>query len=386
MDNVRARVFSISVDAVDDDAFIAEVESMAKQMGNCVYQAVFDLFTDIELSEPEAQSHWRKLLVHRETMSRAMGRNVHLVAVISDYLTLHTQALENPKIVEISAFDKATQESTHDSLTGLFNQNYFQHVLENQFALARRYNSDLSLLFMDADDFKEVNDQYGHLAGDAALKVIANIIQDSIRESDIAARYGGEEFVVIMPQTNSIDALILGDRIRKLIANYSLTYNEHQISLTISGGIASFPANAKNSEELIYFADSALYRAKGAGKNNISLFKEDKRRFLRINFSQPLQVKELDFKSTETYAGLSKDICVGGILFENEKQLSLGAKIQINVPIGEGDPLLLIGTVVRVEMLNENRFDIGVVIAFKEMDKVAKNEISRFLFEQIDKK
>jgi diguanylate cyclase (GGDEF)-like protein len=237
---------------------------------------------------------------------------------------------------------------------------------------------------MDVDDFKDVNDSHGHLAGDAALKVIANIIQDAIRESDIAARYGGEEFVVIMPQTNSIDALILGDRIRTLIAKYIFIHDEQKVTLTISGGIASFPANAHNANELIYFADSALYRAKGAGKNNISLFKEDKRRFLRISFSQPLQVKELGFSSTQTYAGLSKDICVGGILFENEKQLSLGSKIQISVPIGDGNPLLLIGTVVRVEMLEDKRFDIGVVIAFKEMDKVAKNEISRFLLEQMD--
>lgn len=382
MENIRAKVFSYSVSASDDDAFIAEIEAMASIYGKDVYSVVFDLFTDVDLTSIEACKHWHDMLLHRDEMNRAMGRNVHLVAVISDYLILNTQTLDNPKIVEISAFEKTTQDSTHDSLTGLFNRHYFKHALENQFALAKRYSTDLSLLFMDADDFKDINDKFGHPAGDAALKAMSVIIQENVRESDVAARYGGEEFVVIMAQTNSIDALILADRIRKQIEMFPLTYNGQAISLSISGGIASFPVNAQSTDDLIYLADSALYRAKGAGKNNISLFKEDKRRFLRINFTEPLQIKELGFNSTQAYTGVSKDICIGGILFENNRQLSIGAKIQINVPIGEGDPLLLIGTVVRVEMLDDDRFDIGVVISFKELDKVAKNEISRFLIDQ----
>jgi len=155
--------------------------------------------------------------------------------------------------------------------------------------------------------------------------------------------------------------------------------------VTVSGGVASFPVNAQNADDLINLADSALYRAKGAGKNNISLFKEDNRRFLRIDLRKMIQVKELGFSQLDTFSAISKDICVGGILFENNCSIELGTKIQINVPIGEEEPVLIIGTVVRVEMLELDRFDIGVVIAFKEMDKLAKNEISRFLVSQARK-
>ena len=130
-------------------------------------------------------------------------------------------------------------------------------------------------------------------------------------------------------------------------------------------------------------ADSALYRAKGAGKNRISLFKEDKRRFLRIKFNRPIKIKQLGFSRTRTLSGRSKDIAVGGILFENREPIPIGTKIQVNIPITlDSEPLLLIGTIVRVEAFESDKYDIGMILSFKEMEKTAKYEISKFLIEQ----
>ena len=173
---------------------------------------------------------------------------------------------------------------------------------------------------------------------------------------------------------------------RACVENCQLEVDGKALSITISGGIASYPFNAQNADALISFADSALYRAKGAGKNNISLFKEDNRRFLRIDLRKTVQVKELGFSQLDAFSGIGKDICVGGILFENSRSLAIGTKVQISVPIGNEGPVLLIGTVVRVEILASDRYDIGVVIAFKEMEKLAKNEISRFLVSQAREK
>jgi len=179
--------------------------------------------------------------------------------------------------------------------------------------------------------------------------------------------------------------LILAERMRVNIEKRKLEVNDKALTVTISGGIASYPVNAQNVDDLISCADSALYRAKGAGKNNISLFKEDNRRFLRIDLRKTIQVKELGFSHLDAFLGKGKDICVGGILFENNRPLTIGTKVQISVPIGNDGPVLLIGTVVRVELLAPEKYDIGVVIAFKEMDKLAKNEISRFLVSQARK-
>jgi hypothetical protein len=149
--------------------------------------------------------------------------------------------------------------------------------------------------------------------------------------------------------------------------------------LTISGGIASFPFNSPNPEQLLHMADNAVYLSKGAGKNRISHFKKEKRRYLRVKIHQPILAKELDFNNSQVLAGTSKDISVGGILFENDSPLPLGALIKVKVPVSDGPPVMLIGTVVRVESHENGRYDIGMTTSFKEMDKIANTEIGSIL-------
>ena len=150
--------------------------------------------------------------------------------------------------------------------------------------------------------------------------------------------------------------------------------------MTISGGIASFPVNGQDPHELLQNADNALYQAKGAGKDNITQFKMDKRRYLRVKFCKQIKIKELGFNVSEQFSGMSKDICSGGILFENKNPLPMGMRIQVSVPVENVEqPLLLIGTVVRVEAFADNCYDIGMSISFKEMEKIANHEIAGFL-------
>ena len=224
-----------------------------------------------------------------------------------------------------------------------------------------------------------MNDTYGHLAGDAALTEIAAVILKEKRDSDIAARFGGEEFVLLMTHTDNVSAFIFAERLRKQIELLAITYRDQVIKLTVSGGIASFPFNSEDPKQLLQMADSAVYLAKGAGKNTISLFKEEKRRYLRIKIHQPVLAKELDFNNSTTFTGISKDICIGGILFENNAPLPLGALIKVRVPVNGGAPVMLIGTVVRVEDFENGRYDIGMTTSFKEMDKIANNEIAGIL-------
>jgi diguanylate cyclase (GGDEF)-like protein len=383
MEAIKAKVLACRDARPNDDHFISKLsELIASDSGGVVCQAIFEIYADIELSPTRAAQCWESLLVHRSEMILALGRPINLVAVMCDYFALQNDAISDPKLLEMAAYENIILQSTHDNLTGLYNRRYFTNAVTQNIALAKRNQNDLSILFIDVDDFKDVNDIYGHDAGDQALRQISKVISGAIRQSDVAARYGGEEFIVLLPFTNSIETLILAERIRVSVEACKLEVDGKALSITISGGIATYPVNAQSAEDLITLADSALYYAKGAGKNNISLFKEDNRRFVRIDLRKTVQVKELGFSQLDAFLGIGKDICVGGILFENTQPLVIGTKIQVSVPIGNEGPVLLIGTVVRIEMLASERYDIGVVIAFKEMEKIAKNEISRFLVSQ----
>jgi diguanylate cyclase (GGDEF)-like protein len=149
-----------------------------------------------------------------------------------------------------------------DYLTGLYNHRSFQAMLTSEMARAGRLAHPLSLLIVDLDYLKEVNDRFGHMTGDAVIRAVAETIRSGCREYDLPARYGGEEFTVILPETNLTAAIDLAERIRDRIADQVFPGPGH---VTASIGVANFPANAVSKEELVRVADSALYEAKRNG-------------------------------------------------------------------------------------------------------------------------
>jgi diguanylate cyclase (GGDEF)-like protein len=158
--------------------------------------------------------------------------------------------------------------SIHDGMTGVFNHAYAIKEVDSEIERAKRYNVNFSLILLDVDNFKEVNDSYGHLAGDFVLKSMAHLIEKNLRTIDIVGRYGGEEFIVILPQTDLENACIAGERLRKAVALETFSHNDNVIQLTISLGIATYQ-NGKNTQDLIKIADDNLYKAKNGGKNKI---------------------------------------------------------------------------------------------------------------------
>jgi len=233
---------------------------------------------------------------------------------------------------------------------------------------------------IDIDHFKKYNDNYGHQAGDSCLCAVATALKKQARRSsDLVARYGGEEFVLLLTHTDNVSAFIFAERLRQQVEKLEIPYQNQILKLTVSGGIASYPFNSQDPGQLLHMADSAVYLAKGAGKNMICHFKEEKRRYLRVKIHQPVLAKELDFHNSTTFNGISKDICIGGILFENDNPLPLGALIKVKVPVADDVPVILIGTVVRVEAFANGRYDIGMTTSFKEMDKIANSEIASIL-------
>ena len=181
-------------------------------------------------------------------------------------------AVKNATLFEEISKEKDLMKSMAitDRLTELYNHDFFYTRLDEEFNRAARYEIPLSLIMMDLDDFKKINDTYGHRTGDRVLKEVANIIKKLVRKADIVARYGGEEFAIILPQTNLKGAEEDAERIRAAILNHTYTGLIKE-NTTISLGVASYPsANAIiNSGDLVNLADTALYEAKRAGKNRV---------------------------------------------------------------------------------------------------------------------
>ncbi len=180
-------------------------------------------------------------------------------------------AIENAKLL------KYTEELTRvDELTQVYNQREFQRRLPEDIELTRRYAHFLSLAMLDIDDFKHYNDTNGHPAGDMVLKQLSQILTSNLRRTDVPFRYGGEEFAVILPATSREGALIILEKVRKEVENFSFEYREKQPGgkVTVSIGIATYPIDTKNPQDLVNSADKALYRAKATGKNRTYLYKD----------------------------------------------------------------------------------------------------------------
>ncbi len=159
-----------------------------------------------------------------------------------------------------------------DGLTRAYNKKFFQDRLETEFAYARRHKATLSLVMFDVDYFKRVNDNYGHLAGDAVLVHLARITQATIRAEDVLARYGGEEFAVICRGIALLNAGVLGERLRARVEQENFDYQGTRLPVTISVGVAALPeANVATASELVRDADAALYEAKRSGRNRVCL-------------------------------------------------------------------------------------------------------------------
>ncbi|MDP3022384.1 MAG: diguanylate cyclase [Sulfuricurvum sp.] len=163
------------------------------------------------------------------------------------------------------------EQAIRDSLTGIYNRRYLDETLPREISRASRELSDLSIVMLDLDHFKVINDTYGHAAGDEVLKTIASSLLRLIRQNDFVARFGGEEFIIVMPGMPADQAYERMEECRKEIENTIITYKNHKISMTLSGGISSCTSFHETKDELIKMADDALYESKNNGRNQITL-------------------------------------------------------------------------------------------------------------------
>lgn len=164
------------------------------------------------------------------------------------------------------------QISRIDGLTGVYNRRYWEEQFSLEHKRIVRNNGPASVLMLDIDHFKKVNDTYGHPAGDYIIKTLAKIIKRSIRETDICGRYGGEEFVILLPETTADNAAVVGERIRQSCESYTANYEGSDIRFTVSLGIAEFQKTFKDHMVWLEKADQALYSSKEQGRNRVTVY------------------------------------------------------------------------------------------------------------------
>lgn len=185
----------------------------------------------------------------------------NLLEILTNQLTI--------AIAKALYVEKIDLMATTDGLTGVYNHRHFQERLNEILERGKRYGEIFSLILLDIDFFKKVNDTYGHPIGDLVLKKVSQKIKSSTRKIDIVARYGGEEFAIILPQSNKESAYKFAERLRKEISEMTIVFESGKLNVTVSMGVADFPSDGKDKVELIDKADKCLYEAKKQGRNRV---------------------------------------------------------------------------------------------------------------------
>ncbi len=306
-----------------EDALLLRYLDIQKSDSEQFFSTYMKLLCEIDMDEEEAKYHYKQIQHHEAKLERAAGRTLGFRVAMLDYLLNINPKLECPKIIEFSTYTTMLAQTTLDGLTGVFNRRYFDNQLCIEINRSKRYNHTFSLLLLDIDDFKKVNDTYGHTAGDHVLEEFAGILKNHLRSEDIAARYGGEEFTLLLPQTDLKGAKIFAERLLEKAGDFLYSGG---IRVTFSGGIANYPHHGISEKELIETADKGLYESKLRGKNRITVLQEERRDNTRYPVEAPLL---FSVHSDTTDRAILKNISLTGIAGESPLSLSAGDIINL---------------------------------------------------------
>ena len=193
------------------------------------------------------------------------GREQRLAEKL-DLLQTRLNEMEQEASKARQIIEEQKRRATHDGLTGLPNRDAYQQRLEEELSRKARYGGPLTMVVADVDFFKRINDNYGHLAGDKVLQLLAKAMRKSLRDVDFIGRYGGEEFVILMPETNAEEALVATEKLRTKVESSPFNFRKERVPITMSFGISEFQT-LEDGETVFERADKALYQAKAEGRN-----------------------------------------------------------------------------------------------------------------------
>ncbi|MHC4605342.1 MAG: GGDEF domain-containing protein [Planctomycetota bacterium] len=258
------------VSALAEDRPLTECESsvlskLRDDRGELFFSDLLYAITHQYFPPPAAETLWSEILRHKQEMSAALNRNVQIVVAALDCLSNLKSDVRLPTLVNEAHIARIVSASMRDGLTGLFNHTTFYEIIDLELKRHARHGTAVSLIIADVDDFKLLNDRFGHQEGDRALVELAAVIKKETRESDICCRFGGEEFAVILPLTGLREAAEIAERVR-LEAERTSSGNR---SLTVSAGVSTCGQETSTAYAFVRRADRGLYQAKRGGKNRV---------------------------------------------------------------------------------------------------------------------
>lgn len=257
----------VAGDVIQDKEESLLYNETLRQAGSDLYVKLLFFITHEVFEKEKAKWLWKGILLHKQEISEKLGRNVEITVATLDYLTNIRKEISNPKLIGEAFIGKIAELSSVDPLTKMYNRQHMFLKLEEEIIRYKRYGAGFSILMIDIDDFKRINDSYGHPEGDNVLVTISGLINKSIRDLDLSFRYGGEEFLVILPHTEMQLAVTMAERLRENISDHYLA----SLKVTISTGLSNCPKSAIEAEALLQKADDALYISKTNGKNMVSV-------------------------------------------------------------------------------------------------------------------
>jgi diguanylate cyclase (GGDEF)-like protein len=241
------------------------LETLKQTRGETYFSDLLYAVTHQYFPPGVARDLWNQILRHKQDMSFSLKRNVRIAVASLDYLANLTTEMQSATVISEKHVADIVRVSQHDGLTGLYNHAYCYQRIDAELRTYARYGTVVSLMMIDVDDFKAINDRHGHEEGDRILALLGVVIQKTTRDTDFCCRYGGEEFAVILPATHIREAVGLADRLRTTVAQGLLCKR----NATISIGVASCREDTRTPQALVKKADAALYQAKAEGKNRI---------------------------------------------------------------------------------------------------------------------
>jgi diguanylate cyclase (GGDEF)-like protein/PAS domain S-box-containing protein len=321
-------------------------------------------FDDLEVEHDFPDIGKRIMLLNARKIYRDPN-HTHLILLAIEDIT-------ERKVLE----EKLKTLASHDELTGCVNFRSTMKLLENEITRSQRYKKKFSIIMIDIDHFKRINDEYGHLVGNDALATFAKVIKNSVRNIDAVCRYGGEEFIIILPESDSQQALAVLDRIRSNLEQTKITSsrleNGKELSLKFSAGIAAFPYNAKDLKELIWVVDGALRQAKQEGKNRAVL---ERRKLIRLNPVPGTRIEIVDSSGKESVKGLKiANISKEGMLLLSTQDI-IDEELFCRIYLPKGEPPFKLTCKVKHKDKSENGlYRIGVY--FPDMPESTKEKLS----------
>jgi len=350
--------------------WLEEVREHRSRTGVPLFGEMVRLLTHLRLGELEAEETWVRILAHRDELASRLGRDVGLAMALFDWFVNIEQRFKEPVIVERAQLERTEKSAMTDWLTALYNRGAFNSAAHRELRRAQRYRQQLSLVLFDLDDFKLVNDRFGHEKGDLVLREIGLLLRRSVRDVDVAARYGGEEFAVLLPETGRLGARAVAERVRAALARHGVLRDEgcDEPPVTVSAGIAVYPEDGEELGDLLRQADVALYRAKAEGKNTIVSEWEERRLARRIALDGTrTRVSYRRSGESRTLVGSARDISRTGVGLVLPESCEVGQLLEMSLD-GPAMPASrnLFGRVVRYQESRGGQaglaYDVGVAL------------------------